>query len=196
MKSHYRQKHPSTLLRVTQVTIKWSSLCRPAASVMPRDLVSTQSYGMAALRLVDLFIWGQRNITCHCMLRFTLIVCLWLLGWKVCLCTTWVQCLSRPEEGSTSFGIGITESFCGVLGLNSGQLEEKSLLFNHRDSQIYTRVNKTWRFQVPCSPQTLCVIDVTFKLLVLLSLHLLRFVATPNSDCSFLRKTKTCLGLI
>jgi hypothetical protein len=46
--------------------------------------------------------------------------CAWVFCLPVCLCTTCVQCLWRPKEGTGSFGATVTDN-CGLL-LSAGNL--------------------------------------------------------------------------
>lgn len=59
------------------------------------------------------------------------ILCVWVFWMYVCLCTTCVQCLRRPDEGSEWLGVGDTDScepLCRHRELNQSPLEEWSML--------------------------------------------------------------------
>lgn len=65
------------------------------------------------------------------------ILCVWVFWLHVCLCTTCVQCLRRPDAGSEWLGVGDTDScepLCRHWELNQSHLEEPSVLLTTKAS--------------------------------------------------------------
>lgn len=63
------------------------------------------------------------------------ILCVWVFWLHVCLCTTCVQSLRRPDESSEWLGVGDTERcepLCRQWELNQSPLDERSMLLPPR----------------------------------------------------------------
>ena len=72
-----------------------------------------------------------------CFPSFLIFLCVWLFCLHVCMCTTCMQCLWRPEEGSRFPGTGITsgcEPPCGCGNWTQVLWKEQQVLLTNEPS--------------------------------------------------------------